>query len=373
VRAKWPLHDLRNNPRDERAGACPAVEAAAVGSLGESSLPACRAARRGSTPPGPRPPCGQIGPCAICATTPDERPGGMPSGGGWIVGGTSVPASPCVPTRVNATRAEATVRANRPLRDLRNNPPGERPGACPADEAAAVGSPGGASLPASPCVPTRVNATRTEATVRANWPLRDLRNNSPGERPRACPADEAAAVGSPGDSSLPAVPRGPTLVSATRAEATVRANWPLRDLRNNPPGERPGACPVQQPAAAAGHDGGLGAARRLAPGLAEALRITTPAGTCQPSVRAELEALFAATARVGRTARAGRTAPPVTPVGATAVFGGDCVQRPFAEAGVARLTRRGLARCVGRWDGGRGVRVGWLRGWWTSGRAAGSG
>ena len=76
-----------------------------------------------------------------------------------------------------------------------------------------------------------------------------------------------------------------------------------------------------------GHDGGPGAARRLAPSLAEALRITTPAGRGKPSVRAELEALFGAAAPVGRMAGA------VTPVGATAVFGGGCAQRPFAEAG----------------------------------------
>jgi hypothetical protein len=42
---------------------------------------------------------------------------------------------------------------------------------------------------------------------------------------------------------LPAVPGGPTLVSATRAAAAVRANWPLRDLRNNPPDEPPGGMP----------------------------------------------------------------------------------------------------------------------------------
>jgi hypothetical protein len=240
-------------------------------------------------------------------------------------------------------------------RDLRNDPPDERPGACPRAEAAVVGSPGDPSLPASLRGPTPVSATRPEAAVRANWPLRDLRNdprkrpprdlrnNPPDERPGACSRGEAAAVGSPGDPSSPASPRGPMLVSATRPEAAARAMWPLRDLRNNPLDERPracpavpGACPVQQPEAVPGHDGGPG---RLAPSLAEALRGTTPAGTWQPSVRAELEVLFGATARVGRTVPPGRSASPATPVGATVVFGGDCVQRPFAQAGVGRRTR----------------------------------
>jgi hypothetical protein len=79
-------------------------------------------------------------------------------------------------------------------RDLRNDPREERSGACARDEAVVVGLPGDLSLPAVQCVPTRVNATRAEAAVRANWPLRDLRNNLPDERPGACPADEAAAV-----------------------------------------------------------------------------------------------------------------------------------------------------------------------------------
>ena len=206
-------------------------------------------------------------------------------------------------------------------RDLRNDPRDERPGACPRDEAAVVGSPGDSSLRTSWRDPTLVSATQPGAAGWAHWPLQDLRNNPPSKRAGACARGEAAAVGSPGDASLPASPCGPTLASATRPEAAVRANLPLRDLRNDPRVKRPracprvpGACPGQQPAAAPGHDGGPGAARRLAPSLAEALRGTTPAGTWQPSERAELEALFGATARMERTAPPGRSAPPVTPV-----------------------------------------------------------
>ncbi len=274
--------DLRNDPRDERPGACPRDEAAVVGSPGDSSL---RTSWRD-------------------------------------------------PTLVSATQPGAAGWAHWPLQDLRNNPPSKRAGACARGEAAAVGSPGDASLPASPGGPTVVGATRSEAAARANWPRRALRHT---------PRDEAAGAGSPGDPSLPASPRGPMLVGATRPEAAVRANWPLRDLRNNPLDERPracpavpGACPVQQRAAAPGHDSGPG---RLAPSLAAVLRSTTPAGTWQPSVRAELDVLFGATARVGRTVAPGRSASPVTPVGATAVFGRDCVQRPFAQAGAGRRTR----------------------------------
>ena len=123
-------------------------------------------------------------------------------------------------------------------------------------------------------------AARAEAAVRAPWKAaiafaraakreargnagqsgdgaaRDLRNDPRDERPGACPRDEAAVVGSPGDSSLRTSRRDPTLVSATRPEAAVRANWPLRDLRNNPPDERAGACPRGE-AAAAGSPGEL--------------------------------------------------------------------------------------------------------------------
>ena len=197
VRAKWPLHDLRNNPRDERAGACPAVEAAAVGSLG-SSLPACRAARRGSTPPGPRPQCGQIGPARL-RNHRTSAPGACPRAADGSPGG-----RPCPRRRTarswSAPPPEAAVRAMWPMHDMRNNPRDERPGACPADEAGG----GWIARATRPCPrrrarpDARASATRPEAAVRANWPLRDLRNDSPGERPRACPADEAAAVASPG-------------------------------------------------------------------------------------------------------------------------------------------------------------------------------
>ena len=190
--------DLRNDPREERPGACSRDEAVVVGSPGDSSLP----------------------------------------------------ASPRRPTLVGTTQPGAAVRANWPLRDLRNDPPDGRPGACSRGEAAAAGSPGDSSLPASPRRPTLVGTTQLEAAVRAKWPLRDLRNDPPDERPGACPRGEAAAVGSPGDSSLPASPRSPTLVNATRAEVAVRANWPVRDLRNNPPDERSGACPGGEAAVA---------------------------------------------------------------------------------------------------------------------------
>jgi hypothetical protein len=98
-------------------------------------------------------------------------------------------------------------------------------------------------------------AARAEAAVRAPWKAaiavaraakrearekagqsgggaaRDLRNDPPDERPGVCPRSEAAAVGSPGDSSLPTSPCGPTLVSATRPEVAVRANWPWGGMK----------------------------------------------------------------------------------------------------------------------------------------------
>ncbi len=94
-----------------------------------------------------------------------------------------------------------------------------------------AGSPGDSSLAASPRGPTLVNATRAEVAVRANWPVRDLRNNPRDERPGACPGGEAAVAGLPGDPSLPASPCGPTLVNATRAEVAVRANWPWGGMK----------------------------------------------------------------------------------------------------------------------------------------------
>ncbi len=64
-----PLRDLRNKPPDEHPGLAPRTRRRRLDRRGTCPCPRCSASRRGSTPPGPRPPCGQIGPCAICATT----------------------------------------------------------------------------------------------------------------------------------------------------------------------------------------------------------------------------------------------------------------------------------------------------------------
>jgi hypothetical protein len=84
--------------------------------------------------------------------------------------------------------------------------------------------------------------SRRKAEQSGGGAARDLRDDPRVKRPGAYPWDEAVAVGSPGDSSLAASPRGPTLVSATQPEPAMWANWPLRDLRNDPRDERPGAC-----------------------------------------------------------------------------------------------------------------------------------
>ena len=95
----------------------------------------CRAARPWSAPPSLGPPCGQIGPCTICATTL-----WMSSGRGHALGTrrrrldrreTRSYARRRTARSWSAPPPEAAVRAMWPLHDLRNNPRDERPGACP--------------------------------------------------------------------------------------------------------------------------------------------------------------------------------------------------------------------------------------------------
>jgi hypothetical protein len=98
-------------------------------------------------------------------------------------------------------------------------------------------------LRAVPRRPTLVSATQPGAAVRANWPLHDLRNNPLDEqRPGACTRDEAAAVGSPGDSFLRASPHGPILVSAT-ARGRRAGDVALARFAQQPSGRAPWGVP----------------------------------------------------------------------------------------------------------------------------------